>query len=175
LLISGDPFGREAPNRKLSELWTYVGARLPRSARLSDCGLAAIGGEFGADHIIVFVRMPEPLRETEAYFTALVYPKSWIVSMCQLLGPRKVMPNVHCYLLAKSSVPGTEGSGATLRGIKRDGHGAVGFGLPISAQSFLDEVRSALGNPERWITWVQSPTWDLFMHARKTGGTSGAI
>lgn len=171
LMTSGDPFEREAPNRKLAELWAYVGAKLPNHERLTDSGLAAIGGEFGAKHALVLVRLPEPICDTEAYFVALVYPKSWFDAPEAY---EHAMPSLACYLLAKSSVPGSSGPGATLRVVKRDGHGSVNFGVRPSARSFLEEVQSALPTPDRFITWVQSPTWNFMMQDTERGETHGA-
>jgi hypothetical protein len=171
LIASGDPFDRETPNRKLASLWAYTGAKLPNHERLSDSGLSAIGGEFGDGNAFVLVRLPEPMRDTEAYFIVLIYPKSWFDD-----------PNSHernsltvsCYLLAKSSVPGSSGSGASLRILRRDGHGVVNFGVDPSLRSFLHEVQSELRGPERWITWVESPTWNFFMQDTETGQTFGS-
>ncbi len=172
LMTSGDPFEREAPNRKLAELWAYAGAKLPNREKLTDSGLSAIGGEFGAKHALVLVRLPEPLCDTEAYFVALVYPKSWFDTPETI---EHASPDLVCYLLAKSSVPGDSGSGATLRVVKRDGHGSVNFGVHPSVRSFLEEVQSALPTPDRFITWVQSPTWNFIMQDTERGEKHGAV
>lgn len=171
LMASGDPFDREAPNRKLAELWAYAGAKLPSRERLNDSGLAAIGGEFGTDSVLVFVRMPKPICVTEAYFVAIIYPKAWFDNP-QAYEHQK--PKLGCYLLAKSDVSGAEGLGGTLRVVKRDGHGSVSFGVQASASSFLSEVQSALPNPDRCITFVQSPTWNFLMQDTETGQTYGS-
>ena len=171
MITSGDPFDGESPNRKLADLWAYAGAKLPSHERLSISGLSAIGGEFGRDHALVLVRLPEPLRDTEVYFVTLVYPKSWFDDPKAY---EHATPRLGCYLLAKSSVPGSSGSGATLRVVKRDGHGSVNFGVHPSVRSFLEEVQSALPTPDRFITWVQSPTWNFLMQDTEAGQTYGS-
>jgi hypothetical protein len=171
-LEAGGPFGREVANHKLAQFWADAGEKLASHERIADSGLSAIGGEFGPDHVIVLVRMPEPLNETEAYFVALIYPKSWFDKPGAY---ENSMPDIHCYLLAKSAIPTIGATPAgTLRVVKKAGHGAVSLGVPISTPAFLNEVLNSLQKPERWITWVDSPTWNFFMRSPDNSQMHGA-
>lgn len=170
-MASGDPTEREAPNRKLADFWDYAGAKLPHDERLSSSGLAAIGGEFGPDNFFVLVRMPKPVRLTEPYFVAILYPRQWLEHPQAY---ESLTPTLRCYLLAKSNVPGSGGvSGATLRIIDRGGHGAVSSGVTPTARAFLEKVQAALRNPNRCLTWVDSPTWSLIMQDREAEQSYG--
>jgi hypothetical protein len=171
-LESGGPFGREVANHKLLQFWNDVGQKLSAQERIADAGLSAVGGEFGPAHTFVLIRMPEPLNDTEAYFVAIVYPKSWFEKPGAY---DNAIPDLRCYLLAKSSTPGEGGApAATIRLVKKAGHGAVSLGIPRSLAAFLDGVLTSLDSPERWITWVDSPTWNFFMRSPDGSQTHGA-
>jgi DNA-binding response OmpR family regulator len=63
-----------------------------------------------------------------------------------------------------SDVPGAGGSsGGTLRRLSKTGHGAVKFGVAANAEAFAKEIQTALLNPNKWITWVDSKPWDFEM------------
>lgn len=116
--------------------------------------------------------MPTPLREAEAYFVAIIYPRSWFNDPSQ--GNSK--PDLRYFILAKSEVPGAGGAyGGTLRILDRTGHGAVKFGIPVSVEAFLKEIQIALLNPPKFITWGDSKPWNFFMRDTETGETSGAV
>jgi CheY-like chemotaxis protein len=153
-------FGHDTPKGSLSEFWKYVGAKYPENERLSDSGLSALDTHFGPDYVILLVAMPTPLRDTEAYFVAIIYPKSWFNDPTQ----ENSEPDLRYFILAKSEVSSADGaSGGTLRTLTKAGHGAVKFGVPVSVEAFLKEVQEALLNPRKWITWVDSKPWNFSM------------
>jgi hypothetical protein len=173
LMESGRLFDRAAANQKLSDFWASVGAKVPASEQIDPSGLSAIGGEFGARGVVLFVKMPEPLATTEAHFVAIIYPKSWFDKTETSEVARS---GIRCYLLAKSNAPTVSGlPGATLRLVKRHGHGAVKPGIPSDAQSFLREVYNHMQESERWLTWVDSPTWNFLMESPEDSQIHGSV
>jgi hypothetical protein len=164
-------FGHDTPKDSLVDFWKYVGTKLPENERVSDFGLFASDTHFGPDHVILLVTMPIPLRDTEAYFVAVIYPKSWLNNPAQ----ENENPDLNYFILAKSEVPSSQGeSGGTLRMLTKNGHGAVKFGVPIDADSFIKEIRNALLKSPQFITFVESKPWNFFMHDTETGETFGA-
>ena len=173
LVDAGELFARAAANQKLSNFWSSVGAKVPVNEQIDPSGLSAVGGEFGMSGVLVFIKMPEPRRTTEAHFVAIIYPKNWFDNP----QTREILaPSIRCYLLAKSDTPTVSGlPGGTLRLIKSDGHGAVKPGMPVDAKSFLSEVHAHLQAPERWVTWVDSPTWNYLMESPGDSQVHGSI
>ena len=175
-LVFADPlvalgFGHDTPKGSLIEFWEYVGTKVPEHERINAAGLSAIDIVLKPDHVLLMVEMPEPLRDTEAYFVAVIYPKSWINNPAQ----ENENPDPNYFILAKSAVPASQGdTGGTLRMLTKTGHGAVKFGVPFNAESFIKEIRSALLNPPQFTTWVESRPWNFFMHDTETGETFGA-
>lgn len=164
-------FGDDTPKESLAKFWNYVGSKLPENERVSDAGLFAHDTPFGPDYVIVLVTMPTPLRVSEAYYIAIIYPRSWFKSPAY----ENTKPDLHVFILAKSAVPGAEGtSGGTLRILGKTGHGALQYGVPATVEAFLKEIQTAIQNPCKWITWVESKPWNYFMQDTETGETSGA-
>jgi hypothetical protein len=158
--------GQDEPKGALKRFWAEVGERFPKDERVSDRGLAASAGKLGQSHCFVLVTMPEPERDTEAYFIAIVYPRDWIEDPDAY---HNSTPDVRCYLLAKSAIPAAgETHEGTFRTVTRDWHGAVKFGVAVSKESFLSEIQEALGKPLQCITLTQSPTWSYFIQDRVT-------
>jgi hypothetical protein len=167
-------FGDDTPKGTLAKFWNRVGSKLPVNERVSDAGLRGTGGPFGENYSIVLITMPKPERKTEAYYIAIVYPRSWFNSPgyenSKLPTPYPVF-----FLLTMSDVPGRGGvSGAMLRTLTKEGHGAVAFGVPVSERAFLDEIEKIIGKEAQFITWVHSKPWNYFMQDAETGETFGA-
>jgi hypothetical protein len=175
-LVFADPlvalgFGHDTPEGSLIEFWKYVGTKVPEDKRIIATGLSAIDIILKPDHVMLMVEMPEPLRDTEAYFVAVIYPKSWLNNPAQ----ENENPDLNYFILAKSEVPASQGdAGGTLRMLTKTGHGAVKFGVPFDAEIFIKEIRSALLKPPQFTTWVESKPWNFFMHDTETGETFGA-
>jgi hypothetical protein len=66
-------------------------------------------------------------------------------------------------------------SGGVLRILTETGHGAVKFGIPVSAEAFLKEIQIALLNPPQCITWIESKPWNFFMRDTEAGQTYGSV
>jgi len=165
-------FGHDIPKGSLVKFWNSVGAKFPENERVSDSGLFANATGFGPHYVILFIDMPKPLRETEAYFVAIIYPRTWINDPSQ----ENSKPDLRYFILAKSEVPSPEGaSGGLLRILTEAGHGAVKFGIPVFAEAFLKEIQIALLNPPQCITWIESKSWNFLMQDSETGQTHGAI
>ncbi len=163
-------FDSQHPTGRLAKFWAYVGTKFPENERISDSGLLGTVAPLNSDYAIVFIDMPPPLRETEAYFVAICYPYSWLNDPNR----EKSKPDLHYFILARSKVPGRGGaSGATLRTLNQTGHGAVKFGIPVSAEAFTKEIGIALRNPPQWIIGVESKPWRFFMQDDESGQTYG--
>jgi TPR repeat protein len=153
-------FGHDTPKGSLVKFWKHVGSQFAENERVSDASLLAHDAPFGTDYVILLITMPAPLRATEAYFVAIIYPKSWFNDADQ----ENKEPDLRYFILEKSDVPGAGGiSGGTLRILTKTGHGAVKFGIPVSADVFLKEIHIALLNPLKWVTWVESEPWNFTM------------
>ena len=167
-------FGNDIPKGSLAKFWNRVGSKLPVNERVSEAGLQGTGGPFGENYSIVLITMPKPEQETEAYYIAIVYPRSWFNSPDY---ENSKLPNPYpvFFLLTMSEVPGRGGvSGAMLRVLTKEGHGAVAFGVSVSERAFLGEIEKIMGKEAQFITWVHSKPWNYFMQDGETGETFGA-
>jgi DNA-binding response OmpR family regulator len=175
-LAFADPYGplgmaHDTPKGSLVKFWNHVETQIPKRERVSDSGLIAVHAPFGPDYVIVLVTMPTPLRVSEAYFVGIIYPKSWFNSPDR----ENSSPALNVFILSKSDVPGAGGSsGGTLRRLNQTGHGAVKFGVAANVETFVNEIQTALLNPNKWITWVDSKPWDILMLDAETGQTQAA-
>jgi len=163
-------FGNNSPKGCLAKFWACVGEKLPEDERLSDSGLLGTGTPFGPHYAIVLIDMPKPLREAEAYFVAIVYPKSWFNDSNAY---KNSQPELRYFILEKCSMAGI--GGGTLRALNRKGHGAIKYGIPVSAESFLKEIQNVLLNPPPFIVWVDSKPWNIMMQDPEKGEASGSI
>lgn len=159
-------FGQDIPKGSLIKFWKHVGTRFPENERISDSGLFASDTPFGPDYVMLLVTLPTPLRETEAHYVAIIYPRQWFESPDY----ENTSPELQVFILARSNVTDAgETSGGTLRILTKTGHGALKFGIPATVEAFVKEIQTALQHPLKWITWVDSKPWDFVMQNDEAG------
>jgi CheY-like chemotaxis protein len=153
-------FGHDTPKGSLVKFWKQVGTHFPENERFGNSGLIASDSPFGPDYVIVLVTMPTPLRVSEAYYVAIIYPRSWFESPAY----ENTRPDLQVFILAMSNVTNAgEVSSGTLRALTKTGHGALKFGVPATVEAFLKEIQIALQNPYKWISRVDSQPWKFEM------------